>query len=123
MRRRTRLTILSVILVVAALVVLVVLRKQAPPEPARLLPGADAFAYVDLKWVRRLDRLGQVPAVPHEPEYDEFIKETGFQVERDLDEAAFAVHYAGTPAAPGAEMGPKPASRAVMPLAPSAPMT
>src|SRR5690348_18491217 len=104
MRRRTRLTILSVILVVAALVVLVVLRKQAPPEPARLLPGADAFAYVDLKWVRRLDRLGQVPAVPHEPEYDEFIKETGFQFERDLDEAAFAVHYAGTPAAPGSEM-------------------
>ena len=104
MRRRTRLTILSVVLFAAALVVLVVLRKQAPPEPARLLPGADAFAYVDLKWVRRLDRLGQVPPVPHEPEYDEFIKETGFQFERDLDEAAFAVHYPGTPAAPGTEM-------------------
>ena len=104
MRRRTRLTILSVLLFAAALVVLVVLRKQAPPEPARLLPGAEAFAYVDLKWVRRLDRLGQVPPVPHEPEYDEFIKETGFQFERDLDEAAFAVHYPGTPAAPGTEM-------------------
>ncbi|MGE5206141.1 MAG: hypothetical protein ACM3PW_11025 [Chlamydiota bacterium] len=104
MRRRTRLTILSVVLFVAALVVLVALRKQAPPEPARLLPGADAFAYVDLKWVRRLDRLGQVPSVPHDPEYDEFIRETGFQFERDLDEAAFAIHYAGTPAAPGNEM-------------------
>jgi hypothetical protein len=105
MRRRTRLTILSVALIVAVLAATVVLRKQAPPEPARLLPGAEAFAYVDLKWVRRLDRLlGQVPPVPHDPEYDEFIKETGFQFERDLDEAAFAVHYSGTPAAPGPDM-------------------
>lgn len=104
MRRRTRLKILTVTLIAAALAVIVVLRKQAPPEPARLLPGAEAFAYVDLKWVRRLDRLGKVPPVPHDPEYDEFIKETGFQFERDLDEAAFAVHYAGTPAAPGSEM-------------------
>jgi len=104
MRRRTRLTILSVVAIVAALAVMVELRKQAPPERARLLPGAEAFAYVDLKWVRRLDRLGQVPAVPHDPEYDQFIKETGFQFERDLDEAAFAVHYAGTPAAPGPDM-------------------
>lgn len=104
MRRKTRLIILSVAVIAAVLAVIVVLRKQAPPEPARLLPGAEAFAYVDLKWVRRLDRLGQVPPVAHDPEYDAFIKETGFQFERDLDEAAFAVHYAGTPAAPGPDM-------------------
>src|SRR5579872_4057112 len=104
MRRPTRLTLLSVLAIVAALVVIVLLRREAPPEPARLLPGAEAFAYVDLKWVRRLDRLGQVPPVAHDPEYDEFICETGFQFERDLDEAAFAIHYAGTPAAPGREM-------------------
>src|SRR5439155_1223638 len=83
-------------LVVAVLAVIVLLRRQAAPEPARLLPGADAFVYVDLKWVRRLNRLGQVPQVPHDPEYDQFIRETGFQFERDLNEAAFAVHYAGT---------------------------
>jgi hypothetical protein len=104
MRRRTRLTILTVVLIAATLVVIVILRKQAPPEPARLLPGADAFAYLDLKWVRRLDRQAKVAPVSHDPEYDEFIKQTGFQFERDLDEAAFAVHYAGTPAAPGSEM-------------------
>lgn len=104
MRRRTRHTILAVILIAAALAVIVVLRRQAPPEPARLLPGAEAFAYVDLKWVRLLDRQAKVPPVPHDPEYEEFIKETGFQFERDLDEAAFAVHYSGTPAAPGSEM-------------------
>ncbi len=104
MRRRTRLTILSVVAIVAALAAIVELRKQAPPEPARLLPGAQAFAYVDLKWVRRLDRLGQVQPVPHDPEYEQFIQQTGFQFERDLDEAAFAVHYPGTAEAPGPEM-------------------
>ena len=104
MRRRTRLTILTVILIAAALAVIVILRSQAPPEAARLLPGANAFAYVDLKWVRRLDHLGHVPPVPHDPEYEAFIRETGFQFERDLDEAAFAIHYAGTAEAPGPEM-------------------
>ena len=34
-----------------------------------------------------------MPAVSHEPEYERFIRETGFQFERDLDEAAFAIHY------------------------------
>src|ERR1051325_10454196 len=79
MRRRTRLTILIVVLIAAGLAAIVLLRSQAPPEPARLLPGAEAFAYVDLKWVRRLNHLGQVPPVPHDPEYDEFIRQTGFQ--------------------------------------------
>ncbi|HTM88921.1 MAG TPA: hypothetical protein VL155_12010 [Terriglobales bacterium] len=104
MRRRTRLTILIVVLIAAGLAAIVLLRSQAPPEPARLLPGAEAFAYVDLKWVRRLNHLGQVPPVPHDPEYDEFIRQTGFQFEQDLDEAAFALHYPGTPEAPGSEM-------------------
>ena len=104
MRRRTRLTILTVILIAVALAVIVMLRSQAPPEAARLLPGANAFAYIDVKWVRRLDHLGHVPPVPHDPEYEDFIHQTGFQFERDLDEAAFAVHYPGTVEAPGSEM-------------------
>jgi len=28
-----------------------------------------------------------------EPEYQKFVEETGFQFERDLDQAAFAIHY------------------------------
>jgi len=31
--------------------------------------------------------------VAHDPEYDRFIQETGFDFERDLDAVAFAVHY------------------------------
>lgn len=80
---------------VAAVTLIVQLRKHAPPEPARLLPGADAFLYIDLKWMRRADIATHIPEVPHDPEYEEFIQATGFQFERDLQEAALAIHYAG----------------------------
>src|ERR1700738_1611617 len=94
MRIRRRLPILfGVVLVIAAIALAVVLRKHAPPEPARLLPGADGYFYVSLKWVRRANIAGQIPDVPHEPEYEQFIQATGFQFERDLDQAAFAIHY------------------------------
>ena len=79
---------------VAAVTLIVQLRKHAPPEPARLLPGADAFLYIDLKWMRRADIATHIPEVPHDPEYEQFIQATGFQFERDLQEAALAVHYA-----------------------------
>jgi hypothetical protein len=91
--RRSFPILLVVLLIAAALVAVVQLRRRAPPEPARLLPGADAFIYVNLKWLRTLKAIGQLPAVSHEPEYERFIQETGFQFERDLDEAAFAIHY------------------------------
>jgi hypothetical protein len=84
---------LAVLLVAAALVAVVQLRRRAPPEAARLLPGADGFLYVNLKWLRALKAIGELPAVPHDAEYEQFIQETGFQFERDLDEAAFAIHY------------------------------
>ena len=94
MRIRRRLPILfGVVLVAAAVSLVVVLRKHAPPEPARLLPGADGYFYVNLKWVRRANIAGQMPEVPREPEYEQFIQATGFQFERDLDQAAFAIHY------------------------------
>jgi hypothetical protein len=85
--------LLAVLLVAAAVVAAVQLRRRAPPEPARLLPSADGFLYVNLKWLRTLKAIGELPAVSHDPEYEQFIQETGFQFERDLDEAAFAVHY------------------------------
>jgi hypothetical protein len=79
---------------VASLALIVQLRKHAPPEPARLLPGADAFLYIDLKWMRRADIATHIPEVPHDAEYEQFIRATGFQFERDLQEAALAIHYA-----------------------------
>jgi len=91
--RRSFPIIVAVLLVVAAVALVVVLRKHAPPEPARLLPGADGFVYFNLQWMRRANLLGELPPVPHDADYDQFIQATGFQFERDLDEAAFALHY------------------------------
>jgi hypothetical protein len=91
--RRSFPIIVAVLLVAVAVALVVALRKHAPPEPARLLPGADGFVYVNLQWMRRANLLGELPPVPHDPEYEQFIQATGFQFERDLDEAAFAIHY------------------------------
>lgn len=97
MRIRRTLPIAIAVLVIAAAIALVVtLRKQAPPEAARLLPGADGFLYVDLRWIRTFNATGQLPPVSHDPDYEKFVQETGFQFERDLDEAAFAIHYPRT---------------------------
>src|SRR6202451_4757153 len=94
MRIRRRLPIpLVVLLIVAAIALIVTLRKHAPPEAARLLPGADGFFYINLKWIRTFNATSQLPQVSREPEYQKFIEETGFQFERDLDQAAFAIHY------------------------------
>lgn len=95
--RRFRLLALSVLLVAVTVTVVVQLRKIAPPEAARLLPGADAFVYVNLQWARRATILTGLPQVKRSPEYEQFIQETGIDFERDLEQAAFAVHY---PAAP-----------------------
>ena len=91
--RPTFLIVLAVVVVAAAVTLAVQLRKHAPPEPARLLPGADAFFYLDLRWARRANSGKQLPAVSHDPEYERFIRATGFEFERDLDTAAFAIHY------------------------------
>jgi len=91
--KRTLPVLIGVLVIAAAVVAIVQLRKHAPPEAARLLPGADGFLYVNLKWIRTFNATNQLPPVSREPEYQKFVEETGFQFERDLDEAAFAVHY------------------------------
>lgn len=91
--RRTFPIVVTVMLVIAAVILAVQLRKHAPPEPARLLPAANAFIYADLSWVRKANAGKELPPVSHDPEYERFIRETGFEFERDLDEVAFAVHY------------------------------
>jgi hypothetical protein len=109
MRIRRRLLIpLIVLLIVAAVALIVVLRKHAPPEAARLLPGADGFFYVNLKWIRTFNATGQLSPVLREPEYQRFVEETGFQFERDLDQAAFAIHYPRSWGGGSAESFPEP---------------
>ena len=69
------------------------LRAHSAPEAARLLPDGDAVLYVSLKPFHLASNFGSQTA-NREPEYEEFIRETGIQFDRDLDEAAIAVHPA-----------------------------
>lgn len=85
---------LAVVIVAAAVTLTVQLRKLAPPEAARMLPGADGFLYANFGWIRKVSDK-PLPPVSHDPEYQRFIQETGIEFERDLDSVAFAVHYPG----------------------------
>lgn len=90
--RRTLPIALAVLIVAAAVTAAVQLRKHAPPEAARLLPGADAFLYADFSWLRKVSS-ASFPSVSREPDFEQFIRETGFEFERDLNSVAFAIHY------------------------------
>jgi len=94
--KRTLPVLIAVLAIAAAVVAIVQLRKRAPPEAVRLLPGADGFFYINLKWIRAFNATNQLPSVSHDPDYQKFVEETGFQFERDLDQAGFAVHYPST---------------------------
>src|SRR5438876_2784818 len=101
LRRRRVWVPLVVVIFLAAIGAALYLRGQAPPEAARLLPENDGVIYVDLKPLRSFS-FSNKPII-HEPEYDEFVRDTGFAFERDLDEAAIAVHApesAGDPTHP-----------------------
>jgi hypothetical protein len=91
-RRRTLLIALGVVVAGLVITAAVVVRKHSPPEPARLLPEADTYLYFNLAPLRLAGVMKSIPAVPREPDYEQFVRETGFEFERDLDEAAFAVH-------------------------------
>ena len=84
---------LALVIVAAAVTLAVQLRKHAPPEPARLLPGADAFVYANLGWARKANSGKLLLPVAHDPGYERFIQETGYDFERDLNAVAFAIHY------------------------------
>src|SRR5438270_6897542 len=82
MRRRHFFLIASLLLVAGALGTLLWLRHRALPEAVRLLPESDAVVFVNVKAIRRVADTN-LSGVVHEPEYDEFIRETGIDFERD----------------------------------------
>ncbi|MGI8772850.1 MAG: hypothetical protein ACR2JE_15620 [Acidobacteriaceae bacterium] len=99
MRRRTRSTLFIVAILLVLLAALIYLRGKAPPEAARLLPESDGILYVDLAPLRLATHFDQHP-VPHDAAYQRFIDATGFVFERDLNEAAFALHRMANPLGP-----------------------
>ena len=99
MNRRTRRTLLVVAGVVVLLAVAIFLRSKAPPEAARLLPESDGIVYVNLRPVRTFFKANLKPP-QRVPEYAEFVEATGIDWERDLDQAAIALHRMPDPNGP-----------------------
>ena len=97
--RRKRFTLGIVVLVLLLLAGAIYLRKIAPPEAARLLPESDGIVYVNFRAIRSAAHFGDHP-VQHAPDYQRFIDATGIQFERDLDDAAFALHQMPNPQGP-----------------------
>ena len=76
-----------------------------PPEAVRLLPDPDAVVYLNLRPVRLASAFAKLPQVQHDADYDQFVRESGFDFERDLDEAGIAVHLAPDGPAPSGAAG------------------
>jgi hypothetical protein len=95
MRNRRNQIWVAVVLAILAggIVTAVLLRKRAAPDAARLLPESDAVLYVNLEPVRLFTDIGKNPPKERDPQYEDFVQQTGFEFERDLDKAAFAIHY------------------------------
>ncbi len=103
MTRRTRRTLFIVLGVLLLLGVAIFLRAKAPPEAARLLPECDGILYANLKPVRAFlhSNGGPVPTpAQRDPEYADFVRVTGIDWERDLDEVAIALHRMSDPNGP-----------------------
>ena len=99
MNKRTRRTLFIVAAVLLMLAVAAFLRSKAPPEAARLLPESDGILYLNLKPVRTFFHKDLQPP-QHVPEYQQFIDAIGMDPERDLDEAAIALHRMPDPNGP-----------------------
>lgn len=92
--RRNMLWVAVAILVIAGgIVTAILLRSRAAPDAVRLLPASDAVLYINLEPIRLLTDLGKNPPRERDPQYEDFVRRTGFEFERDLDKAAFAIQY------------------------------
>src|SRR5271167_2838569 len=83
----------AILVIAGGIVTAVLLRKRAAPDAVRLLPECDAVLYVNLEPIRLLTDLGKSTPKERDPQYEDFVRQTGFEFERDLDKAAFAIHY------------------------------
>ena len=99
MHRRTRRTLLIVAAVLLLLAVAVFLRSKAPPEAARLLPESDGIIYINFRPIRAFFHKDLKPP-QRVPDYQQFIDATGIDWERDLNEAAIALHRMPDPNGP-----------------------
>jgi hypothetical protein len=69
--------------------------RKLPPGAARLLPEADGYVYVNVGVLAKAGFFRHTQM--DDPEYQRFMNESGFQLDRDLDGAAFAIHTGSGP--------------------------
>jgi hypothetical protein len=84
----------AVAVIAGGIITAILLRKRAAPDAVRLLPECDAVLYVNLEPIRLVTDLGKTTPKDRDPQYEDFVQQTGLEFERDLDKAAFAIHYA-----------------------------
>jgi hypothetical protein len=99
MHKRTRRTLWIVAAVLLVLAAAIFLRSKAPPEAARLLPESEGIVYIDFRPIRAFLHKDLKPP-KRDPEYQQFIDATGIDWERDLDQAAIALHRMPDPHGP-----------------------
>jgi hypothetical protein len=106
---------LSAALIAAVLIALFFwTRLHGAPDSVRLLPDSDAVAYANLTPLRLANVFTSLKKVSHNPDYEDFIQQSGVDFERDLSEVAVAIHLpspASTTAAPTAPPPPHPEPR------------
>jgi hypothetical protein len=97
MRKRHKILIAVVILLLFAAVggLIFYQRVVRKPDTVLLLPEGDLLLYVNLK-PAHLFGLGKTTTPPDDAEYQDFVKQTGFQFERDLDEIAMSQRAPGS---------------------------
>jgi hypothetical protein len=100
MSRRTRRTLFIVAAVLVLLAVAVFLRSKAPPEAARLLPESDGIIYINFGAIRTLAHFNHIEPPQRVPDYQQFVDATGIDWERDVDQAAIALHRMPDPTGP-----------------------
>lgn len=94
MARKAIWALVAAAVIAVGMVGYILVRHGSAPDIVKLLPAADDYLYFDLAMVRRSAVFSGLPKVEFDPEYAEFVKQTGFNLERDLDEAAFALQRA-----------------------------
>lgn len=104
--KKKHLLITLALLVVAALAwSLAWTRLHGAPESIRLLPESAAVGYANLTPLRLANVFASLKKVDHNPEYEDFIQQSGVDFERDLSEVAVAIHLPPPAAASGAPPG------------------
>jgi hypothetical protein len=98
-RRPLRIALLALAVLLLVAGALVYYSTKAPPECARLLPESQGMVYFNLRPLRAATHFDRHP-VRHDADYQRFIDATGINFERDLDEAAFALHRTADPLGP-----------------------